>query len=514
MDVAQTGAGFIPGFGGALSTGIGTARRAFGLGAYGINTNDLIQSGGNTFKAPSFGQVSDTGAIVITNREYIGNVYAPDSSDFSIQTYALNPGMAETFSWLSQIAANYDNYWFGQLIFTFKSTVSDFTTSNGVVGQVIMTTQYNSSMNPFTDKQQMMTYHGAVAGKTSQNSIAGVECDPKKIAGSAGKYVRYQDLTDQQDIKEYDLGRMEIAVVDVPDQLQNQAIGELWVSYTVKLGTPKLVVGRGLAIQQDLHGIVFREEDTLGPHPTEIIFAPQNSALNQCNLWANGKDVGLGRELVAPQNNIGTMIDGTQGVPLAQGGTSNFTRFIAISWTHTSPLPAMGFIKITFPGQYSGDVEINYECIINHMIGLPARSTALGAIQMFHDGNITAIEDMFVGTKPTGQEQEANESSAGKWSMCMAISDGGTTPGSTCISCPRRLSMTCHVNVSQATKGWDNIVYMGHSSFVTGTSPGNLTDSFVLQAECTIKEYNSGFRNAKGMIPWENEQTGVPIIQP
>ncbi|HIA00654.1 MAG TPA: hypothetical protein EYN66_01870 [Myxococcales bacterium] len=515
MDVAQTGASFIPGIGGALSSGIGTGRRAFGLGAYQTNTNDLIQSGGNTFKAPSFGGTSDTGAVMLQNREYIGNIYAPGTSQFSIQTYDLNPGMPETFSWLSQIAANYDNYEFGQLMFTFKSTVSDFQTSNGVVGQVIMTTQYNSSLPIFRDKQSMMTYHGAVAGKTSQNSLAGVECDPKKIAGAAIKYVRYQNLMQGQDYKDYDLGRMEIAVVDCPETLFNQAIGELWVSYTVKLSVPKLVVGRGLAIQQDLWAI---GQPAAGA--VNVRIAPRNLAGQVSVLWASNTQQQM--VFVAPQNNIKCLVEagpngggdipapgpppGQPVGPVEQDPDSGFKIIANTGISNVTPaLNVMGTLKITFPAQYSGDVCITYQAT-----STPANGLEAGQYKCWTDGNVDSISDMLMGLEEDHGAPLLNSSTCFDCGTNPAqYSAGGGPLGITLVPSVR---LKVHVRVSQAIEGFDNIVYLGFQGWA-----GSGADGYIQNALLTIEEYNSGFASEgtqQDLIPWENVVTGAPLTQP
>ena len=411
MDVGQFGAGMIPGLGPGLSQAIGTGRKAFGLGSYAVNTNDLINGGGgNTVQAPHFGEVSDTGATILSNREYIGNVYAPSSEGFTIQQYPLNPGMAQTFNWLSQIAANYDSYEFGQLIFTFKSTVSNFTTQNGVVGQIIMTTQYNPAAEPFEDKMGMMSYHGAVASKTSQNIMAGVECDPSKMAGTAQKFVRYQDLAGTQDIKEYDLGRLSVAVVDVPDELQEQCIGELWVSYTVKLQTPKLVTGRALAIQQDLYGIYNNESQFDADQPT---IAPLVTGTAGCEIW------GMNNRIIieAPQNSIKCLVEqmGT-GTPLTE-----FTFIDSdVSLPPTGSHPSMRFMRIVFPAQYNGNVTIRY----NATCGAADRPTWVSFF-MGCSGNIRPIEDIFVGTKDGTGVVDINNSQSGVAIGKLAFTPGG-----------------------------------------------------------------------------------------
>ena len=227
----------------------------YGSGAYsnaqGVVSSDNID-GGMGSDVPIFSNGPNT--ITVSHREYVSDVYAPNSAAvFSNQTYSLNPGLVQTFPWLAQVAGNYEEYTFKQLIWTFKSNVTDFVSSNGQVGTVTMAVQYNANDQPFPTKQDAMEYDGAVSGKVSEKAIlCGVECDPAQNSGSAGKYCRPGPVAAGEDIKTFDLGTLNFMVSNTPPQFNNQALGELWVSYTVELRKPKFLATRGLAIQRDV----------------------------------------------------------------------------------------------------------------------------------------------------------------------------------------------------------------------------------------------------------------------
>lgn len=133
MDGMQTAANAL-GYG-AIANPARQLARAVGFGPYDVNSNVLVNKGASTnFQAPTFTEPTDDGACVFSHREYICNIYAPDTSGFSIQSFDLNPGLEASFAWLAQIASNFQEYMFGQLIFSYKSTVSEFTTTTGVTG--------------------------------------------------------------------------------------------------------------------------------------------------------------------------------------------------------------------------------------------------------------------------------------------------------------------------------------------------------------------------------------------
>ena len=212
-------------------------------------TNGLIQSAN---VVPQFGQ-EDMKTTTITNREYICDVYAPAAgASFTPSEYPLNPGMSKLFAWLSQIAINYEEYAIKQLIVTYKSTVADFASASGQVGQVIMATQYNPTADPFGSKEEMMLYEGGMSCKTTEHMQHGIECDPAKLAGAEYKFIRAGNLPISEDLKEYDLGRLCLAITGTPATYAGQIIGELWVSYTVVLRKPKVASGHAYNIKREV----------------------------------------------------------------------------------------------------------------------------------------------------------------------------------------------------------------------------------------------------------------------
>jgi len=235
---------------GATGVALGNVSKMLGTGAY--ISNDLVNQGqGGPDGVPSFGAPSDQG-VILSNSEFVSDIYGPESAaQFQNLTFDVNPGLFKTFPWLSQVAANYEEYELKQLIFTYKPTITDFVSTNGQVGSVIMATQYNVADSPFTNKQDMMHYAGSMATKVSQGMLHGVECDPNKNSGSPGKYIRSGEILVGQDQTTYDLGVLNIAVCNTPTEFNSQALGELWVSYTVCLRKPKFYVAEGSAIVQD-----------------------------------------------------------------------------------------------------------------------------------------------------------------------------------------------------------------------------------------------------------------------
>lgn len=216
------------GIGRWLGTGIGSI---FGSGDYtlsGSAPSYNVMTNGS--QIPQFSSSRQTN--IVCHREYLGDIQG--TAAFNLNGYPLNPGMSETFPWLSTVAANYQEYKFHGLVFEFRSLVTDFVTG-GAPGVVIMSTNYNADAPVYTTKQQMENAEFAVATKPTVNLMHGVECaDGQTILPQ--RYVRQGDVAAGQDLRLYDLGQFQFATASNP--IQN--LGELWVSYCVEFFKPIL----------------------------------------------------------------------------------------------------------------------------------------------------------------------------------------------------------------------------------------------------------------------------------
>jgi hypothetical protein len=149
---------------------------------------------------------------------------------------AINPGQAQTFPWLSTIAARYEKYRFKRLRFYYKPMVTQFT-SNYNTGKVMMNCDYDASDPPPSSKQQVEDSEPHVDGMPYQ-SFSFV-LDPREMNGmkSDAHYVRPAGLPGGTDIKTYDVGNLFLSTVG---QAGTGAIGELRVEYDVELSVPIL----------------------------------------------------------------------------------------------------------------------------------------------------------------------------------------------------------------------------------------------------------------------------------
>jgi hypothetical protein len=173
------------------------------------------------------------GDIVVSHREFITDVAG--SVAFSNTQFAVNPGLVNTFPWLSRIAAQYESYQFEKLDFVFETVAATSAT-----GTVALAIDYDASDAAPTTKTQIMSYRNAVRSPAWSNCAnCSVREDLSKLKSN---YVRSSGLSANQDVKLYDIGNLNIAV---QGQAGTTAVGELYVEYIVRLITPQLDPANG-----------------------------------------------------------------------------------------------------------------------------------------------------------------------------------------------------------------------------------------------------------------------------
>lgn len=342
-------------------TGISGSGLYSGRGAY-TESNGLFEGGRESTVVNGMGD--ETQSIIISSRDYLQDVYGAPSSAFTVEAWQINPGLFDNFPALAQHAVNYEEYELLQCVFEYKSTVDISATNNtnGATGTLIMATNYNPAAPNFTSKEAMMQYHGAQSCRVVDHMIHGIECDPAKNAGAPQKFVRTQPVIQYQDIKTFDVGKFQMAQVNLPSSFQNQQIGELYVTYTVKLTKPRL-------------------------------FSALGSAIPECRWYAGGSLGGTSISAVRPC--------GTPAVTASM---------------QQNPIPILfnndtdNLLKFTFPDFLTGRFEIQVNLEIGGMAGAIVSSIAA-------TGSVSLVNDMLAvqngsGTAPSYMNVVQNTSFA------------------------------------------------------------------------------------------------------
>lgn len=224
------------GIGSWLGSGVG---KIFGSGAYRMDQNSVWSTGD---QCPAMHSQSES--VILRHREYIGDVSS--SILFSNQEYPINPGLPDTFPFLSTIASNFQEYNFKGLVFEFKSTSADaLNSTNTALGTIAMAVQYRAGAVAFTTKQQVLNEMWSADSKPSNSFFMPVECAPAECPMEI-QYVRTGALGSGDDIKFYDLGKLSVS--EVGSQAA-AVVGELWATYEVALRKPVLSGAIGTDIE-------------------------------------------------------------------------------------------------------------------------------------------------------------------------------------------------------------------------------------------------------------------------
>jgi len=229
-------------FGGPAGASVGSQLGGWlgkitGLGSYRLKRNTILQ--------PDPPVVSNTtSGVRIKHREYINDI---QSSILFNNQFALpvQPGLYDSFPWLSGLAANFTQYKFHGLLYEFVTTSgSAVSSTNNSLGEVMMATNYNSGDATFANKQQMLNEEFASSGVPSANLIHAIECAPSQTPVDK-LYTRTGSVPTGQDVRLYDLGLFQFAVQGQQvgtgqGGSTSITLGELYCTYDVEFFKPQL----------------------------------------------------------------------------------------------------------------------------------------------------------------------------------------------------------------------------------------------------------------------------------
>ncbi|QMW68662.1 capsid protein [Crucivirus-113] len=195
----------------------------------GMVKNSLFDKGMDSVPA-----MHSTGASVrICHREYIRDISSTVA--FSNTKFELNPGLSESFPWLSQLAGAFTNYKWNGLAVQLKTmagnSVASTTSTLGIYGMVA---QYNTSLDNYANKSQCENAQGAVSAIISNSLMLGVECD-NSASPFKNLYVRQGAVPDGNPPQMYDLCNVQIFSSGAQAA---QTCAELWITYDIELLNP------------------------------------------------------------------------------------------------------------------------------------------------------------------------------------------------------------------------------------------------------------------------------------
>lgn len=198
-------------------------------------TNKNKQSGANAKRGSVAAAYSKTvgikaanigfanGRTIIRHREYLAPIRG--STTFRVQSMSLNPGLSNTFPWLSNLAANYEQYKVNKLHVEFVT--SSGSTASGRVGLAF---GYNPSEGIPVNKQEFFSIVPNREEAPWEDITLAVP-----VTGNV-KYIRLAGVSSSGTLNTYDMGQIFVAASGTVDS--TSVVGDLFVNYEIELLRP------------------------------------------------------------------------------------------------------------------------------------------------------------------------------------------------------------------------------------------------------------------------------------
>lgn len=226
----------MPSSGAAVGSGLGAAlSRWLGSGDYQVSANSMVSSMKASGSIPMMHKNDQT--VVVRHKEFIGEIRS--SINYAVRySLELNPGVEQTFPWLSNIARNYQEYRFKGVIFHYVPTSgSAIASTNNALGSVMLQTSYRATDSAPDTKRELLNEYWSTETSPAETTCHPIECNPAENPFNV-QYVRQTDIPAGDNLLLYDLGRTYVAVSG--QQANDVVLGDLWVTYEVELKKPVL----------------------------------------------------------------------------------------------------------------------------------------------------------------------------------------------------------------------------------------------------------------------------------
>jgi hypothetical protein len=148
----------------------------------------------------------------------------------------INPGLQETFPWLSRVANNYQQYSIRGMVYQYVPTSgSAVSSTNNALGSVMLQTSYRSTDDAPTSKIELLNEYWSSEAVPNEPFCHPIECDPKENPFQI-HYVRGHALPSDENQLMYDVGKTFLCVSG--QQADDIVLGDLWVTYEIELKKP------------------------------------------------------------------------------------------------------------------------------------------------------------------------------------------------------------------------------------------------------------------------------------
>jgi len=265
--------------------------KIFGHGDYTLKHNSLLKPMDVMGNSPPV--FSSQTNCRIKHKEFLCNIYA--SSSMQIQAFNVNPGLLQTFPWLSNLAANFQQYKMHGMLFCFQERASMTSAAVGL-GTVVIATNYDTTAPAFQNSWEARNAQYATSTAPTVSAIHGIECAKSQNPVNEF-YIRTGPVRTGTDQRLDDLCT---TYVINEGQTGTGIIGEIWVTYDIELMKPRMIAELG-GDALDTHYSLSNTTgaDPLGSvtpsylaGPLNVTFTPYNSGTTR-TLTLNGIQEGL-----------------------------------------------------------------------------------------------------------------------------------------------------------------------------------------------------------------------------
>lgn len=240
--------------GAAMGSGLaGLGSSLVGLGDYHVNQNSLMGMVTGGTSAGGVPRVQNLGGrVIINHREYLFDISSTE--DFNNLAIDINPGLSKTFPWLSQIAANFEQWRPLGIIVCFETHSSDaLNSTNTALGSLIFSSNYNSTDPEYQNQQEALNTEFTTSTKPSCSVLHPLECSPVENPQRIF-YVRTGPLgPDANSQLWYDLCKTQIITTGSQAAAN---IGKIYISYEIEFLKP--VSTRNAATGRNIPGAYYQ----------------------------------------------------------------------------------------------------------------------------------------------------------------------------------------------------------------------------------------------------------------
>lgn len=260
------------------------------------------------------------GDIVVEHREFVRPIVSTGTA-FQVFQNEVNPGLVGSFSWLSDIANNYESYMFDELEFEYLTAVGSNTD-----GVVYLAVDYDPSDSTPEDIIQMSSYQPFV--RTAPWSDA-VHRSPKRALRKRQTYfVRNGTPPATAGLNTYDTGNFFLAL----NGCAAGNVGELYVKYKVRFMTPQRgSVGVGSALSSLFTYLTSSTASKAGNAPLTVVVATGGG-----NTTYTFTSQAPYQALLAVEVAVGTVVTAVTAAATTNSQVTNLGAFVSAGQTSGS----------------------------------------------------------------------------------------------------------------------------------------------------------------------------------